>query len=731
MGEYRQHSENIDSSSEHAHGLGDKRELAGYPPSELARLIRAVAGPVVNIVSQSDLALAGRVILDEVITLGATGAHLFLAREDERRLELLASRNIPVEIVNRIQHASFDDPLLPARAARTREIERLSALSGEEAAGLITDHQILHATHSAGVISVPLVFRGRIMGVLTATFTHATDLLGEEIDVIRAISEVFATGIENARIRAHELELNSRVAAVREASLAIASSLDVEKVLQSLVEQARLLTHARYGALGIVEGNGERVFRPWVYSGMSRRVARQIGRLPKPDGLLGLVPTTGKSIRLRDLQQHPSFRGFPEHHPHMRSFLGVPVTYHGKPVGNLYLTDKIGADEFSLEDAHTAELLAQHAGIAVEHAQTHEQMASERRWLEGVIDRSPVGILLAEDCDGKRLQLNRKARELMGVGEAAGEGDSLFLGNIKAGDGSALTSAEMPLSRALRGENIHAEEFLAVVGDKETPLLVSAGPIRDATGRVQGAVVVGEDVTELKELESLREDWNSIVAHDLRQPLTVIQSFAEMLYEQTPDPGIKRKVEHILVGAKGLSRMISDLADISSLQAGRLRLEYGVVDVPHLVRTVVERMEAELAGHPLYVEIQGEVRLVHGDAQRLEQVVSNLLSNAAKYGTPGGAIEVCVTGNGKADPDGSEQVQISVSNEGKGIDPSDLPRLFRRFQRTSSAQQSGASGLGLGLYISKGLVEAHGGDIDVESGSGKTLFRFSLPAMKA
>jgi signal transduction histidine kinase len=167
-----------------------------------------------------------------------------------------------------------------------------------------------------------------------------------------------------------------------------------------------------------------------------------------------------------------------------------------------------------------------------------------------------------------------------------------------------------------------------------------------------------------------------------------------------------------------LNRMIEDLLDASRIEASRLKLERRAFALPPLVNDILARTP-QLAGREIHVTAE-QVPEVFADAARIEQVVSNLLTNAAKYGDGDSAIDI------RIDRDGAD-VRVSITNEGADIEEAQLSRLFTRFYRTPSAEAGPRRGLGLGLYISKGLVEAHGGHIEVESRQRHTTFRFTIP----
>ena len=155
--------------------------------------------------------------------------------------------------------------------------------------------------------------------------------------------------------------------ALIEAGLALGSALSLPQVLQILVDVARELVDARYAALGVINADGTGL-SDFVTSGMSSEVRSRIGALPKGKGILGLLITDARPLRLRDLREHPASAGVPANHPSMRSFMGVPVVAQGRVFGNLYVTEKIGADEFSEEDLALLEVLATQAAVAIDRA---------------------------------------------------------------------------------------------------------------------------------------------------------------------------------------------------------------------------------------------------------------------------------------------------------------------------------------------------------------------------
>jgi len=348
-------------------------------------------------------------------------------------------------------------------------------------------------------------------------------------------------------------------------------------------------------------------------------------------------------------------------------------------------------------------------------------LADERRWLRAVIESSPVGILLWEGLDASRITQNRMARQLIGGLVDHAPSFEALRQLVSRPDGSPIEPGDLSVERALQGEVVIGRELVVKLPDGRCMhTLVNASPVRNETDAIQGAVVLFHDITAMKELVRLREEWTSIVAHDLRQPITTILATAAHLVRCLGEPSVRQKAERIRGSAERLIRMTDDLSDLSRLDTHKLELVRAPTNLAVLLRQIVEDMADDEARARIWLSLDHDAPIVHVDATRIQQVVENLVSNAVKYGKPGMPIAIRL----RARPG---EVVLSVCNEGPGIEPELVPRLFSRFQR-GNAGTSRIKGLGLGLYICRGLVEAHGGRIMVESEPGKTTtFSFTLP----
>lgn len=331
---------------------------------------------------------------------------------------------------------------------------------------------------------------------------------------------------------------------------------------------------------------------------------------------------------------------------------------------------------------------------------------------------------------GEIVRMNDTAKRIFGVSAEERQltlEQQIVRVQLETAEGEPIPLEEMPMCRAFRGETvtgiqvvIHTEPSRAIW------LSISAAPIRAEDGSLLGAVVTLSDVTGLHELQEQREDMLRAVSHDLRSPLTAIYGQAQIAQQLLQKPGneqlAQRSIQTILAGSRRMNAMIQDLVDLVRLEAARLQLRLQPVELRAFLLDILEQSKGAMEVQRVRVEIPETVPAVKADRNRLERIFTNLLSNALKYSPPD--TEVLVTAERI---DG--MVQVLVCDLGPGIAPEDITHLFQRFYRAKGARK--AEGLGLGLYISRMLVEAHGGRIWVESELGKgSKFCFTLPVSK-
>ena len=257
---------------------------------------------------------------------------------------------------------------------------------------------------------------------------------------------------------------------------------------------------------------------------------------------------------------------------------------------------------------------------------------------------------------------------------------------------------------------------------RKVPVTVSSAPIFDARGRVVGGVDVIRDVSKEREIDEVKSALISTVSHELRTPLTLIHGFAELLVlRDMPVERQRSSAVEILDASRRLARLIDDLLSVSRMESGRLVLDPRPLDLGTVVERILSPFRAMAATHTLRAKLPGSLPVVWGDPDKVEQILTNLVGNAIKYSPGGGEVLVTVEHDG-------DSVQVSVRDQGIGMSPRDMGQLFEKFYRVDRDEVRRAGGTGLGLYITKRLVEMHGGRLWAESWPGVgSVFSFTLP----
>ncbi len=254
---------------------------------------------------------------------------------------------------------------------------------------------------------------------------------------------------------------------------------------------------------------------------------------------------------------------------------------------------------------------------------------------------------------------------------------------------------------------------------------VNGAALLNDQGRRNGTILVFHDLTRLKQLENTRKDFVANVSHELRTPLSLIQGYVEtLLYGAKDNPEVAVKfLRTIERNAGRLRLLIEDLLVISELESGRVQVDLQSVSLTSVVQKVLDDFRARAQAGRTSLVNQAPPLMVCADPSRLEQVLSNLVDNAIKYGRPEGNVVV------GASPAEGGLVQVSVQDDGPGLPPESLERLFERFYRVDKARSREQGGTGLGLSIVKHIVQSHGGRVWAQSrlGHGATFY-FTLPA---
>ncbi|MFY0575947.1 ATP-binding protein [Cystobacter fuscus] len=355
-------------------------------------------------------------------------------------------------------------------------------------------------------------------------------------------------------------------------------------------------------------------------------------------------------------------------------------------------------------------------------AQVRQRSAELQAILEGMVDA-----VIVTDAVGAITLANRAALKLFGQAMLEGTRlDAVYPHHRpRRLDGQELAFEELPMVRALRGEQVSDTELIITgpQAPRQLVLRLNSAPLRDESGRVIAAVSVARDITQALELERLQGDFVRMAAHELKTPLTVMKSFAQLSRRtETPTPVLGRLLEGICRGVDRMDRLVRTLLDASQLQSGQLRFEKEEVELRALVEAAIARTTANHPNNPIHLQPAPET-WVFGDRARLAQVLAELLDNAARYSPMGQGVEVAVTADGDA-------VELSIHDQGIGIPARQRDRVFERFYRAHAGTPHDRGGLGLGLFLARGIVLQHGGRLELESREGEgTHVRLRLPRL--
>lgn len=439
------------------------------------------------------------------------------------------------------------------------------------------------------------------------------------------------------------------------------------------------------------------------------------------DAVIGIVcdPAKGKALGFEELATSRAMKG--ETTSGMEQLLcfkdgrKIPVLVNSGPIRNAE-GEIIGAVTI-FQDISAQKKVERDLKQAV------KQLNTEKHWLNTVFESAPLGIILVKPENPDQPIPNAYARRVIGSMIEWSKGRGAYVGIAHSSKGKKLSKSELVSSRILKGQTVEAEEQLLRLADgREIPILAAGAPILDEQGNNLGAVAFFQDITSMKELERLREEWSAVIAHDLRQPITSIKLQAALL-KMLPDVSAKQKriAEIIETNANQLNRMTNDLLEAAQLESQKLKIDKREADIGNFVSQVVERLQPLFPKNKIVVSAPPSIPMIEIDPGRIEQVIGNLVSNASKYGLPECEISIELATQ-------TDSLSIKVTNPGKGIEAKDMVKLFQRFNRTTSAKKGKVKGIGLGLYIAKGLVEAHAGRLYVESIPGEfTSFTIELP----
>jgi signal transduction histidine kinase len=351
-------------------------------------------------------------------------------------------------------------------------------------------------------------------------------------------------------------------------------------------------------------------------------------------------------------------------------------------------------------------------------------LSQQNSRLHAIVESTPDGLIML-DNDDRIAFLNSTAQRLLGVSDVSA---------LPCPSEDLPPKAAARFAAALAAANHNEPSDIVLNEESKRVLQIRSVPVMDETGVSHGRLIHLHDVTREREIDEMKTNFVSLVSHELRTPLTSILAFSSyILTGKWGDltPRQRTGLESMHRQAKRLHAIISDFLDVSRIESGRIEMQREPVAVADIAANVIEELRPQAAEKRLSVTLKAEPPhdsepiLALADEERIAQVMTNLIGNAIKFTDNGGQIDVTISRSNGV-------VQVDVRDTGCGIPPDELPKVFDRFYQVERVVTRKTGGTGLGLAIVKNIVEAHGGDVRVESQVGVgTTFSFTLPAMDA
>jgi PAS domain S-box-containing protein len=504
-----------------------------------------------------------------------------------------------------------------------------------------------------------------------------------------------------------------------EISRAMTARLDLPSLLRLILESAAEMVQGEVGLVALRADGDNNNFRIAASYGLPARL------LPRFAPLLTDIPYLADGTaawHIPDLQMRLAMVARAVGLP-LQQIVALPLIVENELLGVIYIF-RAGSAAFSLNDQQVLRSFADQAAIAVRNARLYEEVMAEKKRLDAIIEHSADGVMILDAS--RRIQvINRALSAMTGwpAEDAVGRPCYQVL-NLQSVQGFDLCQAGGPPVDLPQEGSLYAEGELERPGGTRLTVGVTYTPLYDDEGELVNVIVNVHDISRFREAEEMKSTFISVISHELKTPVSIIKGYAGTLRRDDANwdkETVREGLAVIEEESDRLNALINNLLDASRIQAGALKLELGDLNLPKLAAKVVEGFRMQSPKHQFQVDFPDDFPTVLADEERIRQVLSNLLSNAVKYSPDGGIVRV----GGWAD---AASVTVYVADQGIGIPASEQDKLFQRFYRVDSGLRRKTHGAGLGLYLCKAIVEAHGGRIWLRSEEGRgTAVFFTLP----
>jgi PAS domain S-box-containing protein len=641
--------------------------------------------------------------------LGATGAAVLMPTSGE--LRLAGAHELPPALEGTLAEAVRRPTDAIGAAAADRRVLASSRIADDDR----FDERWHAAAEAAGVrslLAIPIEApRGEAAAVAIVLFGEEHPFADDDLELARQVARAARGALERAELFDAERSARSLAQQLARTGSLLATELDPAAVLDEVVEQAAALLDAEAASIRSLE-HDELV----VAAGVGDVGETTLGvRTPSTAWPAGDVVHARAPVAVADVGRsgRPS-DGDPVLAEGFSAYLGVPLYGREGALHGVLAVYAVEPRTWREEELEALTALAANASVALSNAELYQSVALERELSVTILANIADGIV-AVDRDGRIVLWNAAAAQITGVppDEAIGRTpEQVLQRDLESADGAAGTARLVSIVR----------------GGEEIWLSLSEAVMRDPVGAVAGRIFAFRDISAERVVEEMKSDFVSTVSHELRTPLTSIYGFAETLLREDVAFGeIERRtfLGYIASESERLTSIVDALLNVARLDTGDLQVQIAPTDVAAVVADAVQaaRTAGDGDGHSFVLELEDDGLTADADADKLRQILDQLIQNAVKFSPDGGAVTVSARRR-------SDAVEVSVLDEGVGIPAAEQQRIFTKFYR-ADAQRSGGGGAGLGLFIAQGLVTAMGGRIWVDSSEGKgSAFTFELPTVQ-
>lgn len=564
------------------------------------------------------------------------------------------------------------------------------------------------------VLAIPFEIKSKITGLIEIYDKNPNRTFSaEDIQFCRILATQTAMAIEQARLFDETVRRLNEVSMLYTMAQRIATSLDLDEVLNTIVTSMREVTGCRACCIFLVDETGQQL-EIKAADGLKPQW-RQMAKLQMGEGAAGRAAAENRTIYLPDTSKDPNFIFFDSE---VKSLMVVPLLAHGKVIGAVNVDDN-QTHAFGPAQERLLTIAATQASISIENAQLFSKISAEQKQMQAVVQHMADGLLLI-DRRGIIITCNSTLAMMLDMHRGQIVGQDVNSDHLHPNLARVASSKTHHKVRT----GVLAQE-VTLEGTRPRTLQIFSTSLMDDDKHPVGEVRVVHDITKEKELEQLKDDFFSTISHELRTPLFSIQGFAQIMQEEPPlDRDTQKEFLHTIQRqAMQLGEMVNNLLDISKLEDGKLSLENKPVSIADVIHQTVLKLQgyAHQQNVTLAPDISGAIPIIIGDSYRLEQVLTNLIGNAIKFSPTGETVRIAATLN-------QTKIQVDVHDNGIGIPPDSLENIFSRYYQVTNESVRSAMGSGLGLHIAKQIVEAHGGRIWATSQEGQgSTFSFTLP----